>query len=100
MTRNFTRHGFSKKVLAGKEQDAETFTIEVLIDPLEDVWEAYKGIVVRGWYMDGSDHWDVCTSVDKDNGRFHWRSLSMRKNYRRMMMVINCIKHELKKVAA
>ena len=100
MIRNFEEHGFSKTFLAAKEQDAETFTIEIQTDPVENIWETYKARVVRGWYKNGQDHWDVWTSVDKANGDAHWRYLSERRNGRRMAMVINCIRRELKRAAA
>lgn len=100
MIRNFTIHGSYTVTIRDRELIEETFTVEILTDGPEGIWETYKARVRRGWYKDGSDDWDTFTSVDKNNGSKHWRHLCDRRNRRRHQLVVGTIKRELRKAAA
>lgn len=91
MIKNFVDHG----LVDGKQ----TFTIDILTDAADAVWESYKGRVVRGHYTDGSDDWMVFVRVDKSKGKDHWRLLCQNKQWRRIYRVVNAIEKQLKVVA-
>lgn len=100
MIRNFTIHGSYPVTIRGRQLIEETFTVEILTDGVEGVWERYKARVLRGWFTNGTDLWDTFTSVDKKDGSKHWRNLCERRNRRRHQMVKAAIKSQLKKAAA
>jgi len=90
MNKNLINHGLV--------DDKQTFTIEMLNDAADAVWETYKATVVRGHYTDGSDDWMVFVKVDKANGKSHWRWLCQNKQWRRIHRVVSAI--EKQQVAA
>ena len=100
MIRNFNFHGSSPRTVRGRDLVEDTFTVEILTDGVEGIWECYKAEITRGWFTDGSDLWHTFTSVDKKDGSKHWRNLCERRNRRRHQMVKAAIKSEIKKAAA
>ena len=91
MNKNFVDHG----LVDGRQ----TFTIEILTDAADAVWESYKASVVRGHYTDGSDDWRVFVRVDKSKGKDHWRWLCHNKQWRRINRVVYAVEKQLKVVA-